>query len=186
MALAVALVTALLVGLVAGWSLLPAKQPSPTPTLANTPTILEQVHALSEYVTVKYLLEKVVVLEDIKWYGDNRVLLLAHGVVKAGLDLGRLGPDAIEVSGNRVEVRLPQPQITEVYLDEQQTRVVERSTGMLRRFDKDLEQEARARAVDELERAARYAGILDEARTNAQQQLHGLLTGLGYEVRFRD
>jgi hypothetical protein len=154
--------------------------------LANTPTILQRVQALSQYVTVKYVMEKVVMLEDVKWYGDNRVLLVAHGVVKAGMDLETMDAGAVEVSGRTIRLRLPAPTITEVYLDDRQTRVIERSTGMLRMFDKDLEQEARARAVEELERAARYSGILEEARTNAQRQLRGVLVDLGYEVQFRE
>jgi hypothetical protein len=155
------------------------------PTLANTPTILRQVQGLSEYVTVKYVMEKVVLLEDVRWYGDNRVLLVAHGVVKAGLDLGSVDAESIEISGRRVILHLPPARITEVYLDDRQTQVVERSTGMLRVFDKDLEQQARARAVEEIERAARYSGILAEAADNAHRQLKVLLTGLGYEVEFR-
>jgi len=51
----------------------------------NTTTVVQQVQTLSDLVTVKYVMEKVVVLEDAKWYGENRVLLLAHGIVKAGI-----------------------------------------------------------------------------------------------------
>src|SRR5208282_3706383 len=47
--------------------------------LENTATVIQQVQTLSDLVTVKYVLEKVVILEDMKWYGENRVLLLAHG-----------------------------------------------------------------------------------------------------------
>jgi hypothetical protein len=47
----------------------------------NTATVIEQVQTLSDLVTVKYVLEKVVILEDVKWYGENRVLLLTHGIV---------------------------------------------------------------------------------------------------------
>ena len=57
------------------------------PKIQNTATILKQVQTLSDLVTVKYVLEKVIILEDIKWYGENRVLLVAHGIVKAGVDL---------------------------------------------------------------------------------------------------
>lgn len=156
-----------------------------TPVLANTPTILRQVQGLSEYVTVKYVMEKVVLLEDVRWYGDNRVLMVAHGVVKAGLDLREVDAASIVVSGRRLTLQLPPPAITEVYLDDRQTQVVERSTGMLRVFDKSLEQQARARALEEIERAARFAGILAEAEDNARRQLRALLTGLGYEVEFR-
>jgi hypothetical protein len=152
--------------------------------MQQTPTILERVQALSEYVTVKYVMEKVVVVEDVKWYGDNRVLLVAHGVVKAGLDLGGLGVEALEVEGKRVKLKLPEARVTEVYLDEGETRVVERTTGMLRMFDKDLEQRARVLAVEEMERAARYAGIMEEAGENARSQLRGMLGWMGYEVEF--
>lgn len=148
--------------------------------------LLQQVQTLSQLVTVKYVVEKVVLLEDVKWYGDNRVLLLAQGVVKAGVDLGRLQPEDLEVSGKRVGVRLPPPQITDVYLDDRQTRVVERETGLLRMFDKDLEQTARQTAIDDLGRAARRSGVLKDAESRAREQLTQLFRQLGFEqVEFR-
>ncbi len=67
----------------------------------NTATVVEQVQTLSDLVTVKYVLEKVVILEDAKWYGENRVLLLAHGIVKAGIDLKRITPDDVTISGKK-------------------------------------------------------------------------------------
>ena len=65
----------------------------------------EQVQTLSDLVTVKYVLEKVVILEDAKWYGENRVLLLAHGIVKAGIDLKRITPDDVTISGKTICLR---------------------------------------------------------------------------------
>ena len=57
--------------------------------LWDTTSVVHEVQALSELVTVKYVMEKAVILDDVKWYGENHVLLLAHGVVKAGIDLKR-------------------------------------------------------------------------------------------------
>ena len=54
------------------------------PKFYNTATVLVQVQTLSQLVTVKYVMEKVVALEDVQWYGESRVLLIAHGIVKAG------------------------------------------------------------------------------------------------------
>ena len=65
-----------------------------SPTYTSS-TLLTQVQTVSELVTVKYIIERVVVQEDVKWIpglGENRVLLLAHGVVKAGIDLSKLAP----------------------------------------------------------------------------------------------
>src|SRR5580765_6811421 len=87
----------------------------------NTATVLRQVQSLSQLVTVKYVMEKVVVIEDARWFGENRVLMVAHGIVKAGVDLSQLKPADVDVSGQRVKVRLPSAQITDAYLDEKQT-----------------------------------------------------------------
>src|SRR6266567_2170111 len=73
----------------------------------DTTSVIHEVQSLSELVTVKYVMEKVVVLEDVKWYGESRVLLLAHGVVKAGVDLKRLQPADVAISGKTISVRLP-------------------------------------------------------------------------------
>src|SRR5271156_2094464 len=106
----------------------------------NTATLLTQVQNLNQLVTVKYVLEKVVVYEDAKWYGDNRVLLVAHGVVKAGIDLSMLQPGDIQIADKKICVVLPPPRVTDAYLDDHRTEILERSTGLLRTFDKDLEE----------------------------------------------
>lgn len=159
--------------------------PTAPPTILNTATIVQQIQGLSELVTVKYVLEKVVVLEDSRWYGDNRVLLIAHGVVKAGIDLSRIEPSDLELDHDLVHITLPPAAITDVYLDEQQTRVLEHSTGLLRVFNKNLEAEARRQAVEELRRAARQGGIYQDAQLQAQQQLTNLLGRFNLEVSFR-
>jgi hypothetical protein len=150
-------------------------------SMYNTATVIQRVQTLSQLVTVQYVLDKVVVFEDVKWFGESRVLLVAHGAVKAGVDLQRLKPDDLQVSGKKISIRLPAAQITDAYLDDKQTRVIERTTGLLRVFDKDLEQTARQNAVDDLRRAARTAGILKDADERAQMQLGNLFTQMGFE-----
>jgi hypothetical protein len=172
---------ALGVGLWLGALFWRAAAPSEGPRFYDTPTVLRQVQSLAQLVTVKYVLEKVVVVEDVKWFGENRVLLVAHGVVKAGVDLHRMKPDDVRVSGRVVSVRLPPAEITDAYLDDKQTRVIERTTGLLRVFDKDLEQKARQHAAEEIRRAAREAGILQEATERARAQVERLLHDLGFE-----
>jgi len=155
------------------------------PKIQSTATIVQQVQTLSELVTVKYVLEKVVILNDIKWYGENRVLLVAHGIVKAGVDLQEIKPEDVRVEDKKIMLKLPRARITDVYLDDQKTRVVDRSTGLLRAFDKDLEQNARRQAVEELRIAARSNRIYEDAEERAQLQLANLFHQLGYEVAFR-
>jgi len=163
---------------------LPARAPGP---IYNTASIVKQIQTLSQLVTVKYVIEKVVILEDVKWFGESRVLLLAHGVVKGGIDLAELKPADLQITGKVISVRLPPAKVTDAYLDDKRTEVIERSTGVLRTFDKDLEQNARRQAVDDIRRAARAEGILKDAKERAQLQLGNLLRQLGFdEVEFSE
>ena len=160
----------------------------------NTATVVEQVQTLSDLVTVKYVLEKVVILDSPPTSalgqfveGNNRVLLLAHGIVKAGIDLKRLKPEDVLISGRKITLRLPPPQITDAYLDERQTQVIDWQRDFLRTFDKDLEQTARQNAVDDISRAARTDGILNDAGERARLELALFLHQAGFEqVEFVD
>jgi hypothetical protein len=160
-----------------------------TQRVLNTTTVLQQVQTLSELVTVKYVMEKVIIFEDVKWYpgGDNRVLLVAHGNVLAGVDLKRLKAEDISASDKTIRIKLPPPSITATFLDDNKTHVIERTTGLLRLFDKDLEQTARKIAVGDINRAAREAGILKDAESRARDQLKMLFLQAGFErVEFQD
>jgi hypothetical protein len=156
--------------------------------LTGTATVVQQVQTLSDLVTVKYVLEKVVILDAPPQttlgqlvQGDNRVLLLAHGIVKAGVDLKDITPADVSISGRNITVRLPAARITDCYLDEQQTKVIDWKLGFLRSFDKDLEQTARKIAVEDLRTAARSNGILRDAGERAQWQLASFLHVAGYD-----
>jgi hypothetical protein len=154
------------------------------PVVYSTATVLRQVQTLSQLVTVKYVMEKVVIFEDVKWYpgGDSRVLLVAHGIVKAGVDFDKVKLEDVQLAGKKITIKLPAAQITDCYLDDSQTQVVERTTGLLRTFDKDLEQTARKMAVDDIRRGARAAGILKDADERARAQLEKLFQQMGLEV----
>jgi len=184
-ALGVVFVVGLVIGIGvprwSGWS-------SPAPKVYNTATVLKQVQTLSQLVTVKYVMEKVEVLSDPPqnilrqfWFDDTHVVLVAHGIIKAGVDLAQLKPADLRVSGKQITINLPPAQITDAYLDDHLTQVVERSTGFLRSFNKDLEQAARQNAVDDIRRAARHSGILRDAEDRARAQLTHLCRQLGFE-----
>lgn len=163
-------------------------QPPAPSQIQNTTTLLKQVQTLSELTTVKYIFEKLVILEVPPestlaqlFAGDSRVMLVAHGVVKGGIDLQKLSPADLNISGKNISIKLPPAQITDAYLDDKKTQVLERKTGFLRTFDRDMEQNARRQAVDDLRRAARNNGILKEADDRARSQVMNLFHQLGFE-----
>ncbi|HEX7018292.1 MAG TPA: DUF4230 domain-containing protein [Patescibacteria group bacterium] len=113
-------------------------------------------------------------------FGD-RLLLIAHGNVIAGVDLSQLAEDDITVAGNKVTVSLPDTEIFVSDLDETQTRVYDRRQGLLTKGEKDLEGEARQIAESEIRQAACEAGILQKAAENARTQLTAFLQALDFE-----
>ena len=150
-------------------------------SILNTATVITQIQSLAQLVTVKYVFEKGVVVEDAKWYGQNRLLMVAHGVAKAGVDLQKLRPSDVQIRGRHLSLSLPRPQLVDVYLDEGKTQVLERSTGILRLFDQQMEQEARREAVESIRKAARAAGILRDAEERTRLQLTTLARSAGFE-----
>jgi hypothetical protein len=160
-----------------------------TPQTYNTAALLQQVQTLSEFVTVKYVIEKVEILEDkpqnplrAMLPDDTKVILVAHGIVKAGIDFSKMQPADVSVSGNKLKLRLPSARITDAYLDESQTKVIERNTSFLRDFNKNLEQNARVIALDDIRRAARTSGILKDADDRARSQLTAFFHEAGLEL----
>ena len=185
----ITVIAAMLIGL-GGWLgfKLTRWQDHSQPREENTSTVIRQMQTLADLVTVKYVVEKVVILDAPPEstlgqfvQGDNRVLLLAHGVVKAGIDLKHLAPGDVSVSGKSIRIKLPPAQITDAYLDDNLTKVIDWKQGFLRSFDKDLEQTARQMAVDDIRRAARTDGILNEATQRAMWQLAVFFQNAGFE-----
>jgi hypothetical protein len=178
-----------------GLAWLVMQRAAPAPRVGNTATIIQQIQSLSELVTVKYVLEKVVIMTNaatstlgqlpnvvnIPGFEEDRVTLLAHGVAKAGVNLSQLKQEDVDVSDGRIVLRLPPAHVTDVYLDEARTQVLDRRAGLFRSFDATLEKQARQYAWSEINRAARQGGIEREADQRAREQLTVLLKSLGYQ-----
>jgi Protein of unknown function (DUF4230) len=114
----------------------------------------------------------------------ERVLLVAVGEVEAGVDLADLSENDVQVSEDKVSIRLPEPEVLSSSLDEEKTAVYDRDEGLLLRFlstDDQLAEEARDEAVQRVEDAARENGILDQAQSNAEDSIRSFVTTLGFE-----
>ena len=163
---------------------------NPTPTILPDPiTIVRSVRSLARLETIEYAIEKVITAESMQGpfgflFGD-RLILVAHGEVLAGVDLNKLGPQDLWLEGGVLYVRLPDPEVFVSALDNEKTYVYSREIGFLTRGSLTLEGAARSAAEREIEKAAMENGILTQARRNAESYLYGLLVQLGYpEVIF--
>lgn len=151
----------------------------------DQPTVVRQVRALERLETVSYTAEKITSGERENpilpnFLAGDRLLLVAHGEVIAGMDLAKLQQSDVEVRGDSVSVHLPPAEIFSTRLDNDRTRVYSRDTGLFSSPDPNLEGEVRAEAEHQLRAAALQEGILKTADTNARQTVNSLLLSLGF------
>jgi len=149
--------------------------------------VVEKVRKLSRLETVVYSIDKVVEgqRENVllpNFLAGDKLLLISHGEVIAGIDLGQLKPGDVVVSGDAVRVHLPATEVLTTRLDNQRTRVYSRTTGLLVAADPNLESAVRQAAEEQIKQAAIADGILDKAHTNAQAAVTTLLYGLGFHT----
>ena len=118
-------------------------------------------------------------------FGD-RLLLVAHGPVIAGVDLAEITERDISIDEiGAVTLRLPPAEIFIAALDNEQTYVYDREVGFLRRGEVELESAARLAAEEEILEAALSDGILEQAQVNEEAYLFRLLRSLVFSnVRF--
>jgi hypothetical protein len=158
---------------------------NPTPTILPDPVaIIRDIRSLARLETIQFSVEKVIRAESQQGplgflFGD-RLLLVAHGVVIAGIDLNQLTSDDIELNGGTLTIRLPDPEIFVATLNNEKTYVYDRELGALTRGNITLETDARRVAEAEIRKAAIDDGILELARQNAEFYMERLLNNLGY------
>ncbi|MEO8218597.1 MAG: DUF4230 domain-containing protein [Acidobacteriota bacterium] len=117
--------------------------------------------------------------------GDS-ITLMAVGDVIAGIDLSHITEKDVRVSPDRVlTLRLPPATILVTRIDNTQTHVLTRKTGMLTKADEGLEGRARQHAEAQVRRESLNRGILDLASANAEKKLASFLHTIGFEqIRF--
>lgn len=153
-------------------------------------TVITQVQKLSQLVTVRYRIQRVVGMTEAKEpVGEESILLMVEGEVQAGIDLQHLTPaDVTSGKHGELTVILPPPSIVSASLDESKTKVWDRRITWWTPwvpYDPDLEHKARLKAADDIRKAALEMGILEQARTNARTALQDLFGTLGWRVNVK-
>jgi hypothetical protein len=117
--------------------------------------------------------------------GDE-ITLVSTGDVIAGVDLSQLRQqDVRRDPDGRLVIKLPPPQILITRLDNRQTKVISRKTGIFRRADSGMEGRARDYAERQIRDEAVRRGILQTAGRNAETKVGAFVRTLGAQrVRF--
>jgi hypothetical protein len=157
----------------------------------DQPTIVRQIQQLQRLETVSYTADKIISGGHDNAYLPNflagdRLLLVVHGEVIAGINLADLQPGDVEIHAQKVSIHLPPAEVLSTRIDSARTRVYSRETGLFSSPDPNLESEVRAEAERELQRDALQDGILKTAADNAGSTVTGMLKGFGFgEVDIR-
>lgn len=157
--------------------------------MITAPAVVERIQGLNRLESVVYSLDTIVegnetfpLIPDA--LAGDRLLLIVHGQTIAGVDLSKLKPEEVRITGNSdgrgIQITLPPSEVFLTTIDNAHTRVYERSTGLLVHADPNLESLTRQKAQVQLQDAALSDGILDAARKNAIATLTTLLHGLGF------
>jgi len=162
-------------------------------TLINVdqPTVVRQIQQLQRLETVSYTMDKIISGEHAnaylpKFLAGDRLLLVVHGEVVAGINLARLQPVDVLIQGQKVSIHLPAAEVFSTRIDNAKTKVYSRDTGLFSSPDPNLESEVREEAERQLLQAALQDGILRTAADNARSTISGMLKGFGFhEVDIR-
>jgi hypothetical protein len=152
----------------------------------SQPTVVDRIQRLQRLETVVYTMDKLVtgakdnpILPD--FLAGDRLLMMVHGEVIAGIDFSNLKPGDVRVEGKQIRLHLPAAQLFHTRIDSEKTRVYSRQTGFLVPTDPNLETQVRQEAERQLQGAALADGILRTAQQNAVATITSLLQGLGFE-----
>lgn len=152
----------------------------------SQPTVVRQIQQLQRLETVNFTMDKIISGERDnpylpKFLAGDRLLLVVHGEVIGGIDLAKVQPRDVAVSGRAISLHIPQAEIFSTRIDNAKTRVYSRDTGLFSSPDPNLESEVREAAEQQLQQAALQDGVLKTAEQNAQSTLASMLKGLGFE-----
>ncbi|MDF1513505.1 MAG: DUF4230 domain-containing protein [Anaerolineae bacterium] len=160
--------------------------PELTPTIyPSSASIVHSVQTLSRLETVTYSIEKVITAESgqgpLGFLFGDKLLLIAHGEIIAGIDLGKLGIDDV-VTGDdgTVFMRLPPVEIFVTTLDNSRTQVYDRKTGVVG-MNTQLETSARQEAERLILQSALEDGLEWKAEENARSVMRSFLGGIGFQ-----
>lgn len=165
----------------------PALQPGEQ--LADNSVVLVAVRSLARLESVAYHMERIIDLKQRQdhlfglLHAEDAILLVAAGDVIAGLDMAKMrdGDVIVDVKLRSVTLRLPTPEILSVRIDNARTYVHTRKTDLLAKRNDGMEARARQLAEESIRESAIESGILERARSSAEQTLTLLVRSLAYD-----
>ena len=154
----------------------------------NSTLVVERLQDLQELTTTVQTMEKIVPTSADRKLGNlpiatTRLLYIAKGEIRAGIDLGELNDRDIKIDRQSIEINLPTAKILDTKIDVDNSRVYDYDRGFLNLgpdVAPQLQTLAQRNTLQEIVSAACEGNILDDANLKAKDSVSQLLTNLGY------
>lgn len=165
----------------------------PTPAIVDRGGTILQIRSLNRLETQSFSAERVIEAKvergnALDMLLGERLLLIARGEVVAGVDLSKLRDSDVTISpdGKRISLRLPPSEIFSSRIDNANTRVYDKQSGVGTRLfgteNKDLESQARQGAEGEILKAACESQITQRAADEARRSIEQFLKLADFET----
>ncbi len=150
--------------------------PQPEPKVEARSVVIQQIRDASELTTAVFTMEAVVPTQQDATLGGfvvgtTKLLYIAYGEVRAGVDLSALKTEDVRVVGDTLKLRLPPPRVLDSKIDINRSKVYDYNRGVLG-LGPDaapvLQELAQKEALKKIEAAAVTDGLLQRANDRAK------------------
>ena len=155
----------------------------------DVPTlVVDRVRGVSELTTAVFVMEAVVPTSEERKLGEivfasTKLLYVAYGEVRAGVDLSKIAAEDIEIVNNTIKIKLPPPRILDSKIDVRRSRVYSYSRGFLSLgpdVASELQTLAQRQTLEKIVATACDRGLLEDANRRAEIAVTNLLNTSGY------
>lgn len=148
--------------------------------------IVDRLKTLSELHTALGVVQTIVTSsQDSKilgmQVGATKLIYVASGQIRAGINLSKLTPSSITVENNRLHLLLPAPEILDTKLDVENSYVYDVSKSLVAPDGLKLQSEAQKKAVEAIKETALKCGVLGAAAEQARTVLGAILSMAGFD-----
>jgi hypothetical protein len=162
--------------------------PQPKAEVDVRSLIVQEIRGASDLTTAVFAMEAVVPTRQDRTLGSytigtTKLLYIAYGEVRAGVDLSQMTSDDITLEGDRLTIQLPPPEILDSKIDVTRSQVYEYDRGFLGLgpdVGPELQTLAQQQTLERIVTTACREDILGEANLRAEGVVSQLLTTAGY------
>ena len=152
---------------------------------AESALLLQKIQHIQELTTTVYQIDKIVSTSADRTFGENwtiattKLLYLAKGEVKAGIDLQQLTLENITINQDKIAIAIPQAEILDSKIDVGKSKVYHYERGFLNLgpdIAPQLQTFAQQKTLAQMVDTACSEGILNQANEQAKIAIYNLVT----------